>query len=208
MTSTIEETKTYQDEDGSGNETVRKAEEAGRGQRAPPRLSVWLNADLFKRIVHRLANLPAASTAEHNGANVMKVVTLSAYLTAARVAAKLCTLLNEGRKDSSALLCTHWPLRGHLLQGNQKFTLCNFEHLFQNEMFFFFFLAVVCSELLIEMQSWSCQVAVVECHTPPVRENGTVCLQQLSFRCSILFKKYQRYETTLLSPTWLNVSLW
>lgn len=88
---------------------------AGRGRRAPPSLSLWLNADLFKRIVHRLANLPAASAAERDGANVMRVVALPAYVPAASGTGKL---LNEGFTP----LCTHWPLSGHLFQGNQRFT--------------------------------------------------------------------------------------
>ena len=39
---------------------------------------MWLKADLFKRIVSPLANLPVASEAEHDGANVMRVVQLAA----------------------------------------------------------------------------------------------------------------------------------
>lgn len=57
--------------------------------RAPPSLSLGLNADLLKRIVHRLANLPAASAAENSSANVMRVVALPAYLPAARSTIKL-----------------------------------------------------------------------------------------------------------------------
>lgn len=38
-----------------------------------PSLSLWLNADFFKRIFPRLVNLPAASAAEQDGANVMRV---------------------------------------------------------------------------------------------------------------------------------------
>lgn len=66
---------------GKAEGTTRRAQEtdtklggAGRAQIAPPGLSLWLKADLFKRIVRRLANLPAASAAEHGGANVMRVV--------------------------------------------------------------------------------------------------------------------------------------
>lgn len=69
-------------------ERDEELEGAGRGQRAPASLSLWLNADFFKRIVHRLANLPAASAAEHNGANVMRAVTLPAYVPAARITGK------------------------------------------------------------------------------------------------------------------------
>lgn len=102
--------------------------------RAPPSLSLWLNADFFKRIVHRLANLPAANTAVHNGANVMRGVTC------------LRTCYQKHREDDEGcthslllLFCTHWPLSGRLSQDNQRFTRRKTEHpkrLFQNEMFF------------------------------------------------------------------------
>lgn len=46
----------------------------------PSSLWMWFKADLFKRIVPPLANLPAASEAEHDGANVMRVVQLAAYM--------------------------------------------------------------------------------------------------------------------------------
>lgn len=66
---------------GKAEGTSRRAQEtdaklggAGRARLAPAGLSLWLKADLFKRIVRRLANLPAASAAEHGGANVMRVV--------------------------------------------------------------------------------------------------------------------------------------
>lgn len=52
----------------------RRDEERGEGAgRTPAGLSPWLNADLFKRIVHRPANLAPASAAEHDGANLMRV---------------------------------------------------------------------------------------------------------------------------------------
>lgn len=60
-------------------------------QRAPPILSLGLNADLFKRIVHRLANLPAASAAEPDGANVMRAVALPACVPADVAAQGRCT---------------------------------------------------------------------------------------------------------------------
>lgn len=88
---------------------------AGRGQRAPPSLSLWLNADLFKRIVHRLANLPAASTAEHDGANVMRVVASSAYVPAASSTGKLHRSSMKDALIHSSLhsLATEWsPISG------------------------------------------------------------------------------------------------
>lgn len=82
-------------------ETERDKELGGacRGQRAPPGHSLRLNADFFKRIVHRLANLPEANTAEHNSTNVMRVITLPAYVPAASITGTVLLLLNEG--------CTH-----------------------------------------------------------------------------------------------------
>lgn len=71
----------YPGEEGASEGSIQRKERdnelggAGRGQRVLSSLSPWLNAHLFKRIVHRLANLPAANAAEHNGANVMRVVT-------------------------------------------------------------------------------------------------------------------------------------
>lgn len=83
---------------------------AGRGQRAPPSISLWLNAVLFKRIVHRLANLPAASTAEHDGANVMRVAALPAYVPAANSTRKLHRSLMKDALIHSSLhsLATEW----------------------------------------------------------------------------------------------------
>lgn len=105
------------EEQKRGGHIQRKKElgGAGRGPRAPPSLSLWLNADLFKRIVHRRANLLAASAAEHDGANVMRVVALPAYVPAASGTGKL---LNEGCTFTP--LCTHWPLSGHLFSGQPE----------------------------------------------------------------------------------------
>lgn len=66
--------KADRDNRTSRREGHKKLAGPGQAQRAPPSLSLWLKADLFKRIVRRLANLPAASAAEHGGANVMRVV--------------------------------------------------------------------------------------------------------------------------------------
>lgn len=83
---------------------------AGRGQGAPSSLSLWLKADLFKRIVYRLANLPAASTAEHSGANVMRVVALPAYVPAASSTGKLHrSVMKDALIHSSPYsLATEW----------------------------------------------------------------------------------------------------
>lgn len=98
-----------------------------RGQRAPPSLSLRLKADVFKRLVHRLANPPAASAAECDGANVMRVVALPAYMPAATWSWRMHSLTPLG---------AHWPLSGHLLQGKQRFTHRKIERpkrLFQSE---------------------------------------------------------------------------
>ncbi len=98
-----EEKRTY-----SKKERDKELGVAGGGPRAPPSLSLWLNADLFKRIVHRLANLPATSAAEHIDANVMRVVALSACVLAASSNNEAALLLHEG--------CTHLlllALTGH-----------------------------------------------------------------------------------------------
>ncbi len=122
-----EERRTYPEKE-------RDKEPGGVGtHRAPPSLSLWLNADLLKRIVHRLANLPAASAAENSGANVMRVVALPAYLPAASSTIKL----HRSYTNSFTPLRPHWPLSGQLIQGNQRFTHQKNEHpkrLFQNEM--------------------------------------------------------------------------
>lgn len=61
--------------------SVLMRQSAGRERpRTPSSLWMWLKADFFKRIVSPLANLPAASEAEHDGANVMRVVQLAAYM--------------------------------------------------------------------------------------------------------------------------------
>lgn len=67
-------------------------------------------------------------------------------------------------------LCTHWPLSGHLFQGNQRITHRKIERpkrLFQNEMLFFFCFLLIMSvlslswKLIIELwsQSWSLAMA-------------------------------------------------
>lgn len=62
-----------------GRSESRLAEEQRGRPWTPSSLWMWLKADLFKRIVSPLANLPVASEAEHDGANVMRVVQLAAY---------------------------------------------------------------------------------------------------------------------------------
>lgn len=134
---------------------------AGRRQSAPPSLSPWLNADLFKRIVHRLANLPAASTAEHHGANVMRVVTLPAY-----VARESCSA-PSWRMNPFTPLRTHRPPSGHLLQGNQRLTHWKTPQKPISEwnvyIFWWSCLFLVCHESS-KIESWSrgCHLAVDE----------------------------------------------
>lgn len=83
-------------------EEHQQEDEAGRG--ASPSLSVWSNADFFKRIVHGLANLPAASTAEH-GANVMRGRERSHDLPTCLLPEQqgrwTCSLMKDGLSQSS-----------------------------------------------------------------------------------------------------------
>lgn len=110
---------------------------ARRGQRAPPSFSLWLKADFFKRIVHRPANLPAASAAKHNGANVMRVTCLH---TCCQNHGESAPLLHDGctRSLLSALtghcVVTYYRAIRSSLAG--KFE-CP-KRLFQNEMLSFF----------------------------------------------------------------------
>lgn len=60
----------------------------GEEPRIPSSLWLWLKADLFKRIVSPLANLPVASEAEHDGANVMRVVQYSCLHGGAAVSSR------------------------------------------------------------------------------------------------------------------------
>lgn len=81
---------------------------ACRGQRAPPSFSLWLNADFFKRIVHRLANLPAASTAEHDGAYVVRVTCLCTCYQNHREGAPLHKFRNSLVHSFLHSLATAW----------------------------------------------------------------------------------------------------
>ncbi|KAG7478693.1 hypothetical protein JOB18_006048 [Solea senegalensis] len=97
--------------DGSMTHSEKKRGRAERGQKAPPNISLWLTADLFKKIIHRLANLPAASTAEHDGANVMRAAALTAYVSAAEKHTEGCihSLMKDALIHSSLhTLATEW----------------------------------------------------------------------------------------------------
>lgn len=74
--------------------------------------SLYCSPFFLKRIVYLLANLPAASTADHDGANVMRVVALLYSL------------------------CTHWPPSGHIYMSTTCQKTEHPERLFENEMFF------------------------------------------------------------------------
>lgn len=116
----------------SRREGHKKLAGPGQAQRAPPSLSLWLKADLFKRIVRRLANLPAASAAEHGGANVMRVVE------------QTCRQARGRRLSASSL----WGLTDHWVVIYYQVTAPP-DAIFQSEMlifsvvFFFLFVFVL-----------------------------------------------------------------
>lgn len=135
---------------------------------------MWINADLFKRIVPQLANLPAASTAERDGANVMRVVTSAACLPAANKN----LLLNEGWTHSILSTITgHCVVRYFRAPGGSPIQRLNAPNAYfklkcYNESFFFFFLvklqcwALLCRCLyqyyvLLAIQSWRATAAIV-----------------------------------------------
>lgn len=120
---------------------------AHRGQRAPPSFSLWLNADFFKRIVHRPANLPAASAAEHDGANVMRVTCLRTCCQNHREGAPLlhdgctCSLLSA---LTGHCVVTYYRAIRRSLAGRFE---CP-KRLFQNEMLSFFLMILSVFSLL------------------------------------------------------------
>lgn len=104
-------------------------EGADWGQRVPAILSLWLKVALFKRIFHRLANLPATSSAEHNSANVMRVVALPPFQLDLLLGAQGSCSTPSWRMHSCTSSTTEWSSTS----GQQR-KIERPKHLFQSEM--------------------------------------------------------------------------